>query len=724
MNIHDRSTLRAQRDELIASGKKKFAPIWEKALNLTPEEIAMADEAGQFYQDYADLGVKTGMLGNLRDDYVNHFWNLSKQKGAAAAAGQAWGDTVISRLKTSFDNAKARRFGSSFEGIMEGFEPHTLAISDTMSIYGQTFNHTLADRAFIQHLIKGIRGGDGRPAVTVTGYARKIAPAEPGGNDVGVYVLPKARTRVTIKAEDGTILDEDGESGDYVDIGHPSFHKAKYAGTDTDGNPVIIEGDLIVHPDFAEDLRNTLGRSRLQNTPVVKQLRTANAFIKRTILSLSTFHAVTEGLHGIAHGVNPMPNKLPAIDMEHPEVRELVNAGLMLAGNFNAKQAHMEGLSGGGLFERIPGIGGALRWWNEWLFEDYIPRLKQQMALKAFRRNLKRYPDLSRRQVAEKTARQSDDAFGEQNYQYKGENPTAQDVLRMSTFAWDFLRSRAQFFGDAFTRYGAEQRKALLLMAVGMFALCKAIERLLTGENHWDKPFYVVDGNRMYGFRTVPGDVLDAVADPRRFVNGRLSPLIARPIIESLTGRDYRGVKQTPGEQLAGMIKGTAPIPLKSMFDDKADVGTVGNVLNATGIHTKRYSDLSEVRKIAREWQVKQGRINADDAFPPSKYLPLKQGLEDGDSAKINTALRELVAAQGKKKTREGVEQSLMKPFSGAQATEKAFIASLDPKAKAQYYRADAKRRQMIQQFERNLAAIPETFVPIDTALEFNGFQP
>ncbi len=344
------------------------------------------------------------------------------------------------------------------------------------------------------------------------------------------------------------------------------------------------------------------------------------------------------------------------------------------------------------------------------------------MALKAFERNLKRFPELSRRQVAEITARQSNDAFGEQNYRYKGENPTAQDVARMTAFAWDFLRSRAQFFGDALKpRYGKEQRKALLLMAVGMAVLCKAIERMLTGENHWNKPFYVVVDARMYGFRTVPGDVIDAVADPRRFVNGRLSPLIARPVIEGLTGRDYRGVKVTPGEQLAGMIKGMAPIPLKSVVDDKADVGTVGNILNATGIHTKRYSDLTETRRRAREWQIAQGKEDATDAFPPSKYLPLKHALEDGNPDKARKAIEELVEKQGKKKTREGVEQSLMKPFSGSTATERAFEASLDPEARAQYKRADTKRRQMLILFNSLLAPLPETKAPAVPV--FNGFN-
>lgn len=726
MNVYreaagDQTVLREQLEALKAAGKKKYASIWEKALNLTKEEVAMADEAGQFYADYADLGVKTGMLGKLREDYVNHFWNLAKLSGAKTEAAKAWGNTVVSRLKTSFDNAKARRFGSTFEGIMEGFDPHTLAIGDTMAIYGQTFNHTLADRAFVQHLIKDIRGADGRPAVTATGYAMKLQPDEPNGSSAGVYVMPHARTNVKLRDDAGELTGEEAETKDYVAVDHPALRKAKWVGTDTDGKPVILEGDLIVHPDFAKDLANTLGRSRLQNTPVVRQLRTANNFVKRTILSLSTFHAVTEGLHAIAHGVNPNPKTLPKLDFEQKEVAELVNSGLMLAGSFNAKQAFMEGLAGGGLFERLPGIGPVLRWWNEWLFEDYIPRLKQAMALKAFARNLKRFPELSRRQVAEITARQSNDAFGEQNYRYKGENPTAQDVARMSTFAWDFLRSRAQFFGDALKpRYGKEQRKALLLMAVGMAVLCKVIEKMLTGENHWDKPFYVVVDSRMYGFRTVPGDVIDAVADPRRFVNGRLSPLIARPVIEGLTGRDWRGVKVTPGEQLAGMIKGMAPIPMKSMVDDKADVGTVGNILNATGIHTKRYSDLTETRKRAREWQIAQGKVNADESYPPSKYLPLKQALEDGNIDRARDAIVELVKTQGKKKTREGVEQSLMKPFSGALATEWAFEASLSPADRAQYKRADTLRRQMLATFNSLLAPLPDTKPP--SALIFNGF--
>ena len=262
------------------------------------------------------------------------------------------------------------------------------------------------------------------------------------------------------------------------------------------------------------------------------------------MLGWSAFHYVQEGVHAFGHGVNPFT--LKPVDPEDPETAELLNGGLMLA-SWDAKRAFGEGLtSSSGLIGKIPVLGKLNDTMSGFLFDEFIPRLKLTMAKHAFARNLKRFAKelnsgrITRKQVAQKTAKQSNDAFGEQNNQYQGNNPTRLHAERLGFLAPDFLKSRAHFFADAFRKYGGEQRRALVILALTMMVTAKAVERLLTGRNDWraKKIFSVVTPQREYGLRSVPGDVLELLSDPRRFISGRLSPIISRSLLEGFTGQD------------------------------------------------------------------------------------------------------------------------------------------------------------------------------------------
>jgi hypothetical protein len=687
----DEAVLRDQLAKLQSTKKTAvYAPIWERALKLSPEELAMAKMAGDFFEQKAKDGLDAGILNEVVENYVTHYWDRASMSDGdkAQATNRALGQYVISRLKTRFDNAYHRTLGSNFDGIMAGYKPATLRIGDVMSAYAQSFNHVVSDRVFVKSLATKAGGvaSDGRPLGAVSGYAKPLGADEKPPELV--LIVPHAKPV---------------DSSDYRSIDHPAMRQHKWAGKDTDDNPIFLQGEVLVHPEIYQDLKNTLSRSALADTPVIKQVTTIQSEIKRTLLSFSGFHFTQLGTHAVGHRINPLnPGK---IDWNDPLTQELVNNGLMLAPDYNARAEFMEGLSGSGLIDKIPFIGPIQEMISSALFDEYHPRLKNAMARDAFERNLQRFKKelesgkITREQVAQKTAKQSNDAFGGQNYRYMGSNPTVTHMARMTFLAWDFLRSRSNFFADAFTKYGGEQRMALLLLGITMFVAAKMIERMLTGENHWDKPFSVVTGGREYEMRSVPGDALELWKDPRRFMFGRLSPLISKTTAEYLTGKDYRGAPRSLWEQIQDLVKTPIPIPIRSFFE-RTDLTPLQGLAASFAFRAKRYSPISEVKKLGIDWQQKQGIEGAGEVFPPSKYLAVRQAMEDGDVKKAQTAFAEVAKKDGTEKALKGFRASMMRPFSGSAKNEAAFVASLSPGDKKLYNKAQALRSELMNTFK------------------------
>src|SRR5579862_5904663 len=97
-----------------------------------------------------------------------------------------------------------------------------------------------------------------------------------------------------------------------------------------------------------------------------------------------------------------------------------------------------------------------LRCYNDYLFSDYIPRLKTAMAREALERNLKWVVCGTnlRGSIHALTANQADAASGELNFMTLGRNCTIQNVLRMVPLAPDFLEARGRFVGHAVKPYG------------------------------------------------------------------------------------------------------------------------------------------------------------------------------------------------------------------------------------------------------------------------------
>lgn len=686
----DKTTLQKWADQ----SKPETKAVYERALNLNAAEKAMAATATTFFKEKGEEAQKLGLLGNLLENYVTHFVEkapANQRSGLMARIlGDLASDTPASKLKTKFDHAIKRVFASMFDLEREG---HSLRgggdIAGTLGAYAQAANNTVADRVFVKSLTD-IMARDGRPMAVPSGAITRTD----GSADSPLLIKPHTHP---------------ADTSDYRPIAHPALRKWKWIGKEGEKD-VLVEGELLIHPDLYKRLRNTLGTSALNNVPIIKAVGEFQGIVKQFMLSFSPFHFVQEGTHAIGHKVNPF--KVVEIDMEDPATRELVNAGLMLA-NWNAKAEFGEGLTANSMEKFLSHVGlGKLGKLNDtmsaFLFERYIPGLKIAMAKEAMVRNMERFKKelasgkMTREQVAQKTAQQANDAFGEQNNLYAGNNPTRLHIERLLFLAPDFLKSRAKFFADAFRKRGGEQRHALILLAVVLAVTAKLLERMLTGKNDWEKPFSVVTEGREYELRSVPGDVIALLKNRRQFVMGRISPLISRTALEAATGRDWRGVQRSAGQQVKDLAMVPLPLALRGVIDPEApNISTAESLISSSGLRTIRHSEITKARMLGREWQKANGSDHVDEVHPPSKYVGMKNALEDGDDARAMKEYGKLLATMPKEKADTGFRSSLMKPFSGSLANEKAFAASLSGDDRATYQAAMTKRGRMLAAFTR-----------------------
>ena len=710
----DKTTLQKWADQ----SKPETKAVYERALNLNAAEKAMAATATTFFKEKGEEAQKLGLLGNLLENYVTHFVEkapANQRSGLMARIlGDLASDTPASKLKTKFDHAIKRVFASMFDLEREG---HSLRgggdIAGTLGAYAQAANNTVADRVFVKSLTD-IMARDGRPMAVPSGAATPVEDKPMVDKDGNPVLYKQGERKGEQKTQEGALFikphTHPADTSDYRPIAHPALRKWKWIGKEGEKD-VLVEGELLIHPDLYKRLKNTLGTSALNNVPIIKAVGEFQGIVKQFMLSFSPFHFVQEGTHAIGHK-NFKPWQVHEIDMDDPATRELVNAGLMLA-NWNAKAEFGEGLTANGMEKFLSRFGlGKLGKLNDtmsaFLFEKYIPGLKIAMAKEAMVRNMERFKKelasgkMTREQVAQKTAQQANDAFGEQNNLYAGNNPTRLHVERLLFLAPDFLKSRAKFFADAFRKHGKEQRNALILLAVVLAVTAKLIERMLTGKNDWEKPFSVVTEGREYELRSVPGDVIALLKNRRQFVMGRISPLISRTALEAATGRDWRGVQRSAGQQVKDLAMVPLPLALRGVIDPEApNISTAESLISSSGLRTIRHSEITKARMLGREWQKANGSDHVDEVHPPSKYVGIKNALEDGDDARAMKEYGKLLATMPKEKADTGFRSSLMKPFSGSLANEKAFVASLSGDDRATYQAAMTKRGRMLAAFTR-----------------------
>ena len=560
---------------------------YELAQKLPADVIKFAKETlAKSYEEDGKYLLKLGWLDSLQENYVRRL----VEKGYTGAE-KIYAMLRSGLFRTNPGFLKRRMFDTTLEGELAGVRYKDDAIL-AMTEYKRSFAETIANRTLLRKLTEA-RTEDGKPLAIVSGIGQLVPrdSVDPEAIIIKPHSLPEEYY------------------GEYESYDHPAMRKWFWLTSDPEGRPVIMQGDLLLHKSIAKHFKNMTGYSKIKQNPFGRSvLKTIREF-KGILLSASIFHQVHLGSHAIYHKVNPF--NLPEIDPHDPMVRMCVEHGL----NPNASdylEYFEEGCVSTGILTKIPILGEFMRKYNEYVFGNYIPRMKVAMFKRAYPENLERYKkDYTPDQIAEFTAKQTMAAFGEINYKWLGRNPTFQDVMRIMALAPDFLEARGKFVGQAATPYGHEQRAALLRASLGMILIAKITTAILNKDNnpHWERPFSVVVGDKEYMLRSVPGDLSHLIQNPRSFIYHRLNPTVTRTLVEALTGRNELGQQRYINEQFKDFFTTHIPIPLQFVKGDvQKDI--LDSAFTSMGLTTYQYkTDLQrDITKFIAEHAPKDAR--------------------------------------------------------------------------------------------------------------------
>lgn len=588
------------------NSKGEFKKIYESAIRLTPEEVNLAKEIAAKYEYYFQEAQGAGILEHGLENYVNQLDKRTKHNKSEVRKLQA--EVNAGLLNTNFKYAKERIFGSYFEREQAGREAVSDDIAFLLGHYHQSMYEAINARRTIKSLTDG-NAADGRPLVSVSGAGKQISKP---GEQVPFEKAPGEYDMTEPKGPDAYLIRpraKSEETADYRYINHPALRKWKWVENDPIGAPILLQGDMYVHPDIYRHLKNVLGKSAVREYAVGRVALKVSQNLKGVLLSglPSGFHQVHLGSHAIFHEINPFT--CPEINFKDPIQVKLVKNGLMVY-NHNALAQFSEGLHSTGLAAKVPGVGRVTQAYGEYLFQDLIPRYKMKLGVAAYERNLKRYEGkYNDAQIAEISANQGNAAFGELNYKAMGRNPTIQDMFRLLALAPDFLEARGRFAGQALKPGGREQQAAMLRAVIGMYGAGIIGNMLLSDDHkpHWDKPFTLIVGKTEYSLRSIPGDFIHLVSDPRSFVYHRLNPTIMKPLIEFVTSRDVFGRKRNWEEQIGDFFRGHVPIPAQGLVS-KGERTLLQSALQSIGVSSWEHK--TDTDKIMRDYYVEQARLN------------------------------------------------------------------------------------------------------------------
>lgn len=590
---------------------------YKAATELTPQQEGVAMKIKQHLDDMLQLAKDNGLLEYGARNYVRHLYET------ADAAD------LIKLLDTNELNPnpgfiEKRIFRTYWEAENAGMIPRNKDLGYLVTAYDKSFNQALASRGMMRSLLDG-RGQDGRPlaAIRLRGKWVTVDDAhqplvleqrERPNSLAGYKYLEHAPTR-------NFLFEPTREDLDGYEFDPKLFEE--------DPARLAFKGDLIFHPEVANRIDDMLSPGWFDRNENVAQkighkILAGSSVAKEMMTILAPFHLVQLGEHSIEHWVNPL--KLPELDLnsksENSRRQQLLASnglGLMdfdAEGLFSAKT--LKGLADG-----IPGVNVAMDAVNSlsrWQFEDVIPRMKMKMAMQAFDRNWEKYgsrleaeelgrargnPDAEKiaheraeRMVAELTAKQANAAFGNLNTAFDSihRSKTFKQLLRLTLFAPDFLESRIRYTGQAFTRYGGEQRAALARGALGMYVIARVANALLNKgdtKNDLEHAFTVVANGRNFSLRSQAGDILHLITDPRGFIYNRINPLTVRPIVEYLNGRDQFGRQKSGASQVKDIAKSVLPFGVQKVIQTP-DESWLNSILSSAGVVTSNYRSPAE----------------------------------------------------------------------------------------------------------------------------------
>lgn len=672
---------------------------YQRAMSLSPDEKVMAGHIQSFFEARLQEAMDAGVLSHGIEDYIHRIYPKDSpwRRGVINSVQNSILDTRTPGL------ARQRVFELDADAERAGYFPVSDFIPRILD-YEASLSKVIASREAVKGFTE-IKMPDGRPMLDVTGIG--VPVENPEGVREATLIKPSFRPGEKQ-------LDENGKPTknyrrDYQSRDYPALKRWKWATNDAQGTPIFVEGDVLIHPDAVHRIDALLEPSKVRRYPVARAALTVGSVFKQTMLDFSGFHQAQISIHGMEHKVNPF-RLVKDVDTNNPDVQGLLRGGMTLGGQ-HVSGMYEEGLVGRSLSRQIPGLGPLMESYHNWLFQNFIPRVKTTMAMHALERNRARFANdlksgrMTNEALYYQTAKEANAAFGELNYIMLERSKTAQDLARLVLLAPDFLEARGRFAAQALTKHGGEQRMALLLGAITLYTTARVMNKALNDEWHFEPEnmFSIIYNGKAYSIRTVQGDILHLMEEPVRFWLHRLNPTITRPLFELMTGRDEFGRKRDFWQVMGDTISNAIPISMRSGREQS--IWT--SMLNAFGGSVRRYSDIRHVYDLADKWKQKHG-VRAQPGefiYDPSKdiYRPLKLAILDGDTPAAASEYRKLIAS--KLVTAEQVGKHFQTyanaPFAGSKSNEQKFYQSLTADERKQYEGAKQERRRLLSGFRK-----------------------
>jgi hypothetical protein len=430
---------------------------------------------------------------------------------------------------------------------------------------------------------------------------------------------------------------------DYKTIDNPAFRGWKVPTTDTAGNPVYVQTELLIHPEAHEYLQRRFGVDEgvVKKIPGAKLALSAAREAKGWLLAFSPFHFMQEGLRAVMTGISPIGSE--HFNPNNPMHVLAAEKGVWATKDYKGVRAFEDGLVGHSkIMAKIPVLREVQSWTQSMLFDRYIPGLKLRGFERMYEANKSLHPEWTKEKLANETAAEVNERFGGIDYKRIGRSAAAMDVARLTTLAPDWLESEMRFMKRTFTP-GAEgtlARRDVLKTTLGLWAAARVLNYITTGQAHNEAPFGVAvkdeDGReKVYGIRTMPGDMLHMASDPIGFINGRQSPLL-RTGIQTMTGRDEFGRKMSTNGIFVNLLRNVAPIGVQGVVktmtgQDNLGVSNTDSLVKAGGltVYPYRTEAQKEAAKLASS-HAESGEVDQDKLKRHQGIIELENRLRSG----------------------------------------------------------------------------------------------
>lgn len=698
---------------LPADTPKSVRAAMERALDPSLELRQFSESLKQYFGIREQDAVDADLFSQGLEDYYTHVWekesNMPNSLRDAIATG---------RVNTYFQFARQRKIPTLIEGILEGKKP-VLDPAKVIPFYNFAMDRAIASRTFIKSLSDVMASdhtpGNPRPAVDVRGGATVVDPLD-AKSDPAVLITPKTQAQ---------------NIRDYKVVNHPALQKWKWLTTTPEGRQVLMRGDLVVHPEFHTQLKRFMDRDVTTASKFTRRAMAISGTAKGLKLGLipTTFHIAHVGAHAAFHWTNPF--RWAPIDFEAPATRFAIEKGnLKLAPSPSELTLMAEGLGSSGLIRKIPYFGEWSGAFSDWMFHQYIPRLKLNTFENAMNRPVfgarSRFMStgralkagrLTENDVAARAGDAVNNAFGELNHLFLGKvgrDPRFQRFLQLAFLAPDFGEARARFALKSFSRYGSEERLALATMGAALYFGARLGNYLSHGNmesDDWRHAFEVKvkdekGKHHWLGMRSVVGDISHAIDRPGQFLYTRLNPLTSRPTTDFLYGREERtGRKLSFQERAVRAAQAFQPIGLGGLTEpDRTALESLGQSM---GLANRRDMAVNDIARKAHDWLESIGRHPMSEIIPTDEpsYLKLRTAINIGKMGDAKTLLEGLLKTRSHKEIEKAMVNYLEHPYTGSKELEKQWATTFTKKDAQQYLDAQKEKMDTLMDFYKLLGA-------------------